>query len=144
MAFDPTNRFNKTTTVKPGKPSGEQPGSGYTWGGGRTDTNTFASPDVSKQTNRTPHLPGNPWHGIFRPTGPVGGGSMPKFPGKTPDNGPGAKGNKTYSNTGTTPPSGSPSGISTTKTSTNPVGGPGPMGTKTSNTSSSPIKSRIK
>lgn len=35
MAFDQNNKFIKTTTTTPPKkPSGEQPGSGYTWGGG--------------------------------------------------------------------------------------------------------------
>jgi hypothetical protein len=35
MAFDQNNKFIKTFTGPvPKKPSGEQPGSGYTWGGG--------------------------------------------------------------------------------------------------------------
>jgi len=83
MAFDQDNKFNKTTTVKPGKPSGEQPGSGYTWGGGRTDTNTFTSPDVSKQDKRAPHLPSNPWHGIPPRINATSIGKIASYPGKS-------------------------------------------------------------
>ena len=110
MAFDQNNKFKPVTTTKPGKPSGEQPGSGYTWGGGRTDTNTFTSPDVSKQNNRAPHLPSNPWHGIPPRINATSIAKVASYPGN--------KGTKGTASVGTS--------MSPTKPSSKPVSGSAP------------------
>ena len=59
------SKFNKTTTTPPSRPTGEQPGSGYTWGGGITQK------PVNSNYGKTMDTPAT------KPAAPVGTSTAP-------------------------------------------------------------------